>query len=73
MNDDLLKLNDLFTISSYTKKKAIQNIVLALTVKLIILLLGAFSTISIWLAVFADVGVSLLAILNSLLILRIKL
>ena len=73
MNDDLLKLNDLFTISSYTKKKAIQNIVLALTVKLIILVLGVFSTISIWLAVFADVGVSLLAILNSLLILRIKL
>lgn len=52
-------------IAKYTKKIVVQNIVFAISIKLIILLLGAFGFASMWAAVFADVGVALLAILNS--------
>lgn len=52
-------------IAKYTRKIVIQNIVFAISVKLIILLLSTFGFASMWAAVFADVGVALLAILNS--------
>lgn len=47
-----------------------ENIVFALGVKAIILILGALGIASMWLAIFADVGVALLAVLNSLRALR---
>ena len=55
-----------------TKKIVIQNIVLALGVKTIVLLLGAEGIANMWEAIFADVGVALLAILNAVRIQRMK-
>ena len=49
-----------------------QNIIFALAVKLAILLLGAFGMANMWEAVFADVGVSVIAILNAMRVLRIR-
>ena len=65
MNDEPSKLCDAYDIARYTRKIVMQNIVLALGVKAVFLSLGVFGSISMWLAVFADVGVALLAILNS--------
>jgi Cd2+/Zn2+-exporting ATPase len=47
-----------------------ENIVLALGIKMLILILGAFGLAGMWLAVFADVGVSVIAILNAMRTLR---
>lgn len=59
-------------IAKSTQTIVIQNIVFALLVKAIIMILGALGIASMWEAVFADVGVSLLAILNSIRILKKK-
>ena len=66
MKDDLSKIETAIRISRYTKTKVIQTIIFALVVKLIVLLLGAFGISTIWMAVVADVGVTLLSILNVL-------
>ncbi|MEG0970786.1 MAG: hypothetical protein RSE47_06720, partial [Acidaminococcaceae bacterium] len=47
-----------------------QNIILALSVKLVVLVLGALGWVSLWLAVFADSGVALLCVLNALRLLQ---
>lgn len=60
-------------IGKATRRIVIQNISLAFGVKLIVLILGAGGFATLWEAVFADVGVSLLAILNAIRILRMKL
>ncbi len=65
MNDDILKIKKVLKISKRTRKIVIQNIVFALTTKIIILLLGVIGLASMKAAIFADVGVALLAILNS--------
>jgi Cd2+/Zn2+-exporting ATPase len=72
MNDNLSKLTLAIRIARKTLGIAKVNIVFALAVKLLILLLGAFGFANMWLAVFADVGVALIAILNSMRALRIK-
>ncbi|WP_280747494.1 heavy metal translocating P-type ATPase [Parabacteroides sp. PF5-9] len=59
-------------IGKATRRIVIQNISLAFGVKLIVLILGAGGIATLWEAVFADVGVSLLAILNAIRILRMK-
>ena len=59
-------------IGKKTRQIVIQNISLAFTVKLIVLILGAGGIATLWDAVFADVGVSLLAILNAVRILKMK-
>ncbi|MDL2265747.1 cadmium-translocating P-type ATPase [Parabacteroides sp. OttesenSCG-928-G07] len=59
-------------IGKATRRIVLQNISLAIGVKLIVLILGAMGIASLWAAVFADVGVSLLAILNAIRILRMK-
>lgn len=59
-------------IGSATRRIVVQNISFALAVKLVVLILGAFGVASLWGAVFADVGVSLLAILNAIRILKMK-
>ena len=66
MDDDLNRLPTAIRIARHTRSIVVQNVVFALAVKLIILLLGAFGRASMWAAVFADVGVSFLAVLNSL-------
>lgn len=70
MTDDISKLLPAIKIAKKTKKVAIENIILSLLVKLIVLIIGIFGFIPIWLAIFADVGVSIIAILNSLRILK---
>ena len=72
LNDDLEKLSASLRISRKTVKNARQNIIFALAVKLAILVLAAFGIASMWLAVFADVGVAVLAICNAMRMLRAK-
>ncbi|MGL6174726.1 MAG: heavy metal translocating P-type ATPase [Cellulosilyticaceae bacterium] len=69
LNDDLSSIGEALTIAKQTKHIVIQNIVLALGTKLIVIILGLMGVASMWLAIFADVGVSLLAIMNSIRIL----
>ncbi len=66
MDDDIQKISTLVNISRKTVRIVKQNIVFALGVKLIVLMLGALGMANMWAAVFADVGVSVLAILNSM-------
>lgn len=66
MTDELTKIAQAIKISKKTMKIVKQNIVFALAVKIIILALGALGFANMWLAVFADVGVSMIAILNSM-------
>lgn len=66
MDDDPRKLPEAVRIARRTLSIAHQNIAFALGVKALFLLLGALGVSSMWMAVFADVGVSLLAILNAL-------
>jgi len=66
MNDDPYKIVTAIEISKKTLRIVKQNIAFAISVKLIFLLLGTFGLMTMWGAIFADVGVTLLAILNSL-------
>jgi Cd2+/Zn2+-exporting ATPase len=68
-NDNPTKIATAILIARSTRVIVIQNIVFALGIKLLIMLLGAFGIASMWGAVIADVGVSLIAILNSIRIL----
>ena len=70
MDDDLRKLPAGMRIARKTLRIVKQNIVFALGVKFAILILGALGLASMWLAVFGDVGVSVIAILNSMRTLR---
>ncbi len=72
LNDDLEKLGAALRISRKTVAIARQNIALALSIKLAVLLLAAFELASMWLAVFADVGVCVLAICNAMRAIRSK-
>jgi Cd2+/Zn2+-exporting ATPase len=65
-NDMPLCVATAIRIGKYTSKIVHQNIVGAISVKVIILLAGALGFASLWAAVFADVGVALLAVANSL-------
>lgn len=66
MDDDPAKIAEAMKISRFTLRIVRQNIVFALAVKAAVLLLGALGLAPMWLAVFADVGVALLAILNAM-------
>lgn len=70
MDDDIRKIASVVKISRKTITIVKQNIVFALGIKALFLLLGAFGLASMWEAVFADVGVSVLAILNAMRALR---
>ena len=72
MDDDPTKIADAVRISRKTIRIAKENIVFALGVKGIILVLGALGIANMWAAVFADVGVAVIAILNSMRMLRAK-
>jgi Cd2+/Zn2+-exporting ATPase len=73
MTDSLMKVGAAIEIATYTRKIVWQNISLALGVKAIFLILGAFGIATMWEAIFADVGVALLAILNAVSAKRYKL
>lgn len=66
MNDQPSKIADAIKVSKKTIAIVKENIVFALGVKILFLLLGALGMINLWMAVFADVGVAFLAILNSM-------
>ncbi len=66
MDDDVRKIAATVKISRKTLKIVKQNIVFALSIKALVLVLGAFGMANMWEAVFADVGVSVIAILNSM-------
>ena len=72
MDDDVRKLPLAIEISQHTVGIAKQNIAFSLTVKFVIMLLGALGIAGMWLAVFADVGVLILAVLNATRTLRIS-
>ena len=72
MDDDIRKIASIVRISRKTLSIVKQNIVFALSVKALVLILGAFGAANMWEAVFADVGVSVIAILNSMRTLRTK-
>ncbi len=72
MTDEPHKLVECIKISKKTKSVVIQNIVFALSIKVIVLVLSAIGISTMWEAIFADVGVSLLAIFNSIRIFKIK-
>ena len=73
MHDNLDKIVTAIKISHITQKIVMFNIVFALGFKFLMLVLATFGLASIWMAVFADVGVTLLAVLNALRIMKKKL
>lgn len=66
MDDKISRIADAIRISKHTLRIAGQNIVFALAVKIIVLALGALGMANMWEAVFADVGVSVIAVLNAM-------
>ena len=66
MTDEPSKLVEAIEVAKATKHIVIQNIVLALTVKVIFMVLGAFGIAGMWEAVFGDVGVALIAVMNAM-------
>ena len=72
MTDEPSKISDVMRISRKTLRIVRQNIVFALAVKAVVLILGALGLANMWAAVFADVGVSVIAILNAMRALRAK-
>lgn len=70
--DQSSKIAMAIKVAKSTKKVVYQNITLAFSIKLIVLILGGSGLANMWEAVFADVGVSLLAILNAVRILKMK-
>ena len=72
MDDDLMRIPIVIRIASRTVAISTQNIVFALLVKILILILTAFGLTNMWIAVFGDVGVAVLCILNSMRLLTIK-
>lgn len=66
MDDDTQKIAMAIEISRKTLRIVWQNIVMALGIKIICLLLGALGIANMWLAIFADVGVLIIAVLNAM-------
>ena len=66
MSDNLMRLADMIVIARKTLRISKQNIVFAIGIKLSVMLLVSLSLVGMWAAVFADVGVAVLAILNSM-------
>ena len=72
MTDEPLKLVNAIKVAKKTKSIVIQNITFALVIKLVVLILSAIGISSMWEAIFADVGVSLIAIANSIRVFKVK-
>ena len=72
MDDKLSRFADGIGISRKTMRIVYQNIVFALGVKLLVLVLAALGIANMWEAIFADVGVSVIAILNAMRALKVK-
>jgi len=72
MTDEPSKIVSAIRIAKKTRRIVLQNIVFAMSIKLIVLLLGAGGLATMWEAVFADVGVALIAVLNAIRVLNLK-
>lgn len=72
MTDEPSKIAETMKITRKTLRIVKENIVFAISVKILILILGVFGISTMWEAVFADVGVSFLAILNAIRVLKVK-
>lgn len=70
MNDDLRRIPEVIQLSKRTRSILLQNIMLALGIKTVFLVLAVFGNASMWMAVFADMGASLLVVGNGLRLLR---
>ena len=72
MTDEPSKISDAINLSKKNMRIVKENIVFAILVKILVLVLSAFGVSTMWEAVFADVGVAIIAILNALRMLRVK-
>ena len=72
MDDDPMKVAKAIKIARKCIRIANENIIFAITIKLVCLVLGALGLASMWLAIFADVGVMVLAVLNAIRALRVR-
>lgn len=72
MTDEPSKISDAIKLSKKNMKIVKENITFAISIKILVLVLSAFGISTMWEAVFADVGVAIIAILNSLRMLRVK-
>jgi len=71
MNDDLRRIPEAIRLSRTTHRVLWQNIILALGIKAIFLVLALLGSATMWMAVFADMGASLLVVSNGLRLLRL--
>jgi Cd2+/Zn2+-exporting ATPase len=65
MTDEVTAVADGIRVSRFTSKIILQNIIFALGVKILIMILGTMGMATLWMAIFGDVGVAFIAILNS--------
>lgn len=72
MTDEPSKIASAIKIAKRTRKIVLQNIIFAISIKIIVLILGAGGLATMWEAVFADVGVTLIAVLNSMRVINVK-
>lgn len=72
MTDEPSKIASVIQIARKTIRIANQNIIFALGIKILVLILGALGYANMWAAVFADVGVSVIAILNAIRAMRVS-
>ena len=72
MTDEPSKIAKLLKISKKTLNIAYQNIYFAIGIKVLVLILSAFGVANMWQAVFADVGVTVIAVFNSLRVLKVE-
>ena len=66
MTSQITAVPEALQIAAATRRIAVQNVVFALTIKLMVMVLGLLGFASMWLAVFADSGVAMLCVLNSI-------
>jgi len=72
MNDDIYKIVTAIKVARKTKRIVTQNIIFALGVKILIMILAFLGITSIWFAIFADVGVALIALFNAMRAMRVR-
>jgi len=72
MNDDLRRIPETIRLSRMTHTVLMQNISLALGIKAVFMVLAIFGTATMWMAVFADMGSTLLVVANGLRLIKVK-
>lgn len=70
LNDDISRVNWLIDLASHTRKVTNRNITFALGTKIIVMILGVFGIANMWMAIFADVGVTLISVLYAMTLLN---